>query len=135
MYSPEAVHQRNAENPVPKHSPEEEMFLENMLQMGWFQERYKQLSSDEIQKRLNEIAAAGGDLMRRRIDDADEGGRQEIILEDMILSSTGEGGPERKWFREVFLPMSESKSIRILFEQDPELAAKAIESLYRKSLH
>ncbi|MFA9261919.1 MAG: hypothetical protein ACEQSB_00970 [Undibacterium sp.] len=136
MYSPEQVHQGGEAAVIPEErSREAEMLLENMLQMGWFEERYRRFSHEEMERRLEEIVAAGDETMRERIRLASPDERKEIILEDMILSSTGEGGPERQWFREAFLPSAEGRALLSRFETDPEDAAKEVELLYQKSLH
>lgn len=117
-------------------SREEEMFLENMLQMAWFEERYARLSEEERTRclqRIREEALSEGE--QERINSASEEERKQIILEDMILSSSGDGGREREWYREVFLKIPESKQLLSQFETEPEAAAKAVEALYQRSLH
>lgn len=117
-------------------SLEEEMFLENMLQMAWFEERYTRLSEEEKMLCLQRIQEeALSEAERERISSASSEERKQIILEDMILSSSGDGGREREWYREVFLKLPESKQLLSQFETEPEAAAKAVEALYQRSLH
>lgn len=114
---------------------ERTMFLENMLQMAWFEERYDALQESEktmILERLR-ATASGGEL--QRIDNASEEEKKQIILEDMILSQDGEGGREREWYREVFLKLPEADVLLDRLEKEPEVAARRVEELYRQSLH
>lgn len=134
MFSPETL--------VPEaekrreHSHEQEMFLENMLQMAWFDHRYAALGDaekEDLLKNIRQTASSGEEV--DRIDRADEDERKEIALEWMILSPSGNGGEERKWYRETFLPSPEGKRLLSRFEDDPEEVARQVDELFRKMRH
>lgn len=133
MLSPE-IFVPETENRAERTS-ERTMFLENMLQMAWFEERYDALQEGEKAMILERIraTASGGEL--QRIDSASEEEKKQIILEDMILSQDGEGGREREWYREVFLKLPEADVLLDRLEKEPEVAARRVEELYRQSLH
>lgn len=111
-------------------------FRENMVQMGWFEHHFDSLTETEVEAWLRKILSTASTEQQKRIEAASSAEeKKQILLEEMILSPSGEGSVERTWFRESFLMLPEAGGLLHRFPDDPDKVLKDIEALFRRSRH
>lgn len=108
---------------------EQKKFLENMLQVGWFQHRAQMLDEAGIRERVEKIRQVSPE-QGERINKASLEELQEMVIEDMI-NTTKEGSVESIWFRQSFLPSSQAKELLDQLERSPEDSEKIFGDLDR----
>lgn len=108
---------------------EQKKFLENMLQVGWFQHRASMLGETGMHDRIEKIRQASPE-QTERIDKASPEELQEIVMEDMINDTEG-GSVESVWFRQSFLPSSQAKELLDQLEKNPDQPERVFGELDR----
>ena len=88
---------------------ERKKFLENMLQVGWFQYRAKMLGEAGIRERVEKIRQISPE-QEERINKASLEELQEMVIEDMI-NGTKEGGYGKYMVSSIFLIFFSSERI------------------------